>query len=208
MNLKEEIEAIIRDMFRTGKVVSTDPDNVTVKVKFDDVDEFVSGDLQVLNRKTLEDKDLQMPDIGELVACLFLGTGQTSGYVLGSVYNGDNKPPANSQDKWVKQFKDGTRLEYDRAENKLNIEIKGDVVLHIEKDKNIKIEGEFNLESCKNINANAAENLNVEAQEANINCAAVNLGQSAQFGVVHETSPCPLYGVFHLNPSQTTKTAP
>jgi len=254
--MKEEIAAVIRDMFRVGKVVSTDPEKATVKVKFDDVDEFVSGDLQVLNRKTLYDKDYQMPDIGELVACLFLGSGQISGYVLGSVYGGEINPPANSQDKWVKEFKDGTRFEYDRAENILNIEIKGEALIHVEKtqsvkiddniyfeagkdieanvtdnvtiqigkdinktingnanthvdqDKNLSVGGSINMEAGVDINANITGDLNVDASIANIKAPEVNLGSAPQFKALHEKCPCPLYGIFHLNPSSQVKVSP
>jgi len=256
MNLEEQILAIIRDMFRNGKVVSTDPDAVTVKVKFDDIDEFTSYDLQVLNRKTKDDKDYQMPDIGEVVACLFLGSGQMSGYVLGSVYTKNTLPPSNSQDKWVKEFKDGTRIEYDRAENKLNIEIKGETAVHIEKthsvkiednidfeadkditaavmenvtiqigkdvnttingnanthidqDKGLSVEGSINVDAGVDVNANITGDFNVDASAANIKASEVNLGSKPMFKVVHETSPCPLYGICHLNPSSEVTVAP
>jgi phage baseplate assembly protein V len=190
--MKEDVAAMFRDMFRIGEVVGTKPENCTARVQFKDADGMVSGDLQIIYCNTLKNKDYWLPDVGEIVVCIFLGNGQTSGFVLGSVYNAESKPPAGNQDKWAKEFEDGTRIEYDRKENKLNIDINGDVILHIEKDKDVKISG----------------NLNLEASEANINCPAINLGTDANLGVVHEASPCPLYGVFHLNPSQTTKTAP
>jgi len=45
------------------------------------------------------------------------------------------------------------------------------------------------------------------AGDVSINAASCNLGNNAVQGVIHAASPCPVFGVFHLNPSQTTKTA-
>ncbi len=114
---------------RVGIVDSTNPAKVTARVKIPDLDDLISHDLQVLQRKTRKDKDYWNPDLEEEVLCLFLGNGLERGFVLGALYNKEDKPPANSQDKRCIVFEDGTRLEYDRKEHKLTADVKGDAVI-------------------------------------------------------------------------------
>jgi phage baseplate assembly protein V len=235
--MNEDMSAMLRDIFRVGEVVSTNPENCTVRVQFKDTDDLVSGNLQILKNKTMEDKDYSMYDIGELVACIFLGNGSISGFVLGAIYSEKDKPKENSQEVWAKEFKDGTKIRYDREEHKLDIKLNGIALLHfakngdvdskvniiiegdadifskeninliVEKDKKTDVKGSINVSSGIDINVGATGDVNVDASTANFNCPAVNLGENATQGVIHAASPCPLYGVFHLNPSQTTKTA-
>lgn len=205
--MNEEISAALRDIFRIGKVVSTNPENCTVKVQFLDTDGLVSGDLQILKNNALENKDYSMYDIDEQVACIFLGNGPVAGYVLGALYGQKTKPNENSQDLWAKEFKDGTKIKYDRKAHKMDITINGEVNVYIQKDKSIIADGNMNFGAGMDANINATGDVNVDASTANISCPEVNLGTGASEGVIHAKSPCPLYGVFHQLPSQTTKTA-
>jgi phage baseplate assembly protein V len=333
--MNEEIAAALRDIFRIGKVVSTNPENCTARVQFLDTDGLVSGDLQILKPKTLLDKYYSMYDIDEQVACIFLGNGPVAGYILGSLYGQKTKPVENNQDVWAHEFKDGTKIRYDRKEHKLEkivngyvdeyiqndktveidgnvseqmhsnkvlevdgnvneqihsdktLEVDGNASEHIHSNKSLEVDGYFdeqihsdktvevdgnssehihgnkatevdsnvncqihgnkllevdgnvnehihsnkvveidgnineqihgnkaleidgnlNFESGIDINLKATGDVNINASRANISCPVVNLGNNASQGVIHAASPCPLFGVFHLLPSQTTKTA-
>jgi len=132
--MNEQIAAALRDMFRVGEIVSTDPESVTARVQFRDTDDVVSAPLQVLQRYTVENKSYEMPDVGEIVACLFLGNGSISsaGYILGKLYNKNDVPPETGQDISYMKFKDDTTFKYDREEHKATVEIKGDVEIDIE----------------------------------------------------------------------------
>lgn len=116
-----------RSIFRIGEVTSTLPNKGKVKVKFEDMDDLVSYEMWVLNRKTREDKDYWMPDIKDQVFCLFLGNGMEAGCVLGAIYSDKDKPPVNSQDKRHVRFKDGSVFEYDRKTHALTVDVKGDI---------------------------------------------------------------------------------
>jgi phage baseplate assembly protein V len=205
--MNSEVAAALRDILRVGEVVSTNPENCTARVQFKDTDDLISGDLHILFPKIMRDKFYWLPDIGEAVLCVFLGNGPIAGFVLGSYYNFLDEPKEESQDVTAIQFEDDTLVRYDRDEHKLEIIVKGDVDVYIEKDKKTQIDGNVNIEAGIDINAKATGNVNVDASEANFDCPAVNLGTGANMGVVHEKSPCPLYGIFHLLPSQTTRTA-
>lgn len=116
-------------MIRVGKVVAVDDKNAKVRVQIEDADAVVSYWLPVVHQKTQDDKHYWLPDIGELVVCAFYEDDWDTGFVLGAVYNDKDKPPAQTKDKFVIEFKDGTRIEYDRESHKLHINVKGQLYL-------------------------------------------------------------------------------
>ncbi|MCD8349566.1 MAG: phage baseplate assembly protein V [Planctomycetaceae bacterium] len=137
----------IRRAFEVGEVVSTNPDLVTVKVQFPDLDNVISNDLQILNRRAFGDRDYDMPDIGELVVCAFLGNGIERGFILGSLYSLLDLPPVKDQNKRHTSFRDGTWLEYDRAQHKLSGHVVGDVDLRADGDIRLVAGGNLYLQA-------------------------------------------------------------
>jgi len=122
----------IKDIFRTGEVVETDPENCLVRVKFPDTDELVSGWLQVVQQQTLKNKHYYMPDIEELVVCIFLGNGPIAGFVLGAIYNKIDTLPYNGQDTYYTEYNDKTLLQYDRKTHEATANIKGNVSVTVD----------------------------------------------------------------------------
>jgi len=179
----------IRDIFRLGEVVETDPENCLVRVKFPDTDELVSGWLQVVQQQTLKNKHYYMPDIEELVVCVFLGNGPIAGFVLGAVYNDIDTPPYNGDDTYYREYKDKTLLQYDRKTHEAIANIMGNVSVNVDGNEGgeesdeadgtvdvtvkdaIKITGkslEVTLEDeklleCTEIKVSASEDITIEA---------------------------------------------
>lgn len=114
-------------MIRFGKVVAVDEKNARVRVQIEDADAVITYWLPVATHKSQDDKFYWLPDVGELVVCAFYENDWDTGVVLGAVYNQKDTPPATSRDKFVIQFKDGTRIEYDRSSHKLTIHSVGDI---------------------------------------------------------------------------------
>ncbi len=125
-------------MIRVGKVVAVDDKTAKVRVQIEDADAVVSYWLPVVQQKTQNDKHYWLPDIGELVVCAFYEDDWDTGFVLGAVYNDKDKPPTQTRDKFVIEFKDGTRIEYDRAEHKLHINVKGDILIEADGNMTLK----------------------------------------------------------------------
>lgn len=121
----DELKSKLKNMIRVGVVSSINPTNGTAKVVFHEKEELVSGDLPIIYRQTFKNKDYTMPDIDEQVVCVFLENGLESGFILGAIYSEADTPPANSADKWVKHFSDGTVVEYDRSAHKLTASVNG-----------------------------------------------------------------------------------
>lgn len=112
----------LEDIIRVGNVDSINSKNGTVRVRFPDRDDKVTGELKVIYSKTHRDKDYYMPDIDEIVLCIFLPNQQEEGFVLGTFYNEvDIIPTGANADKKIWSFADGGKFEYDRSSGELNI---------------------------------------------------------------------------------------
>lgn len=90
------------EFMRYGRVSSVDLKRATAKVVFEDRDDVVSFDLQVLQKNTLNKKAYWMPEIDEIAVCLFLANGQESGIIIGTLYAED----AESKHKPVSEISD------------------------------------------------------------------------------------------------------
>lgn len=78
----------IKNIIRIGRVSSIDVNTNTARVAFSDKDDLVSGNLMIVNRGSMVDKDYWIPDIDEQVLCLMQpnasGKGLNDGFILGS----------------------------------------------------------------------------------------------------------------------------
>lgn len=119
------MDAILKNLIRVGRVSSLG--KATARVVFPDRQNMVSYDLQVIVRKSQNDKDYWMPDIGEQVVCLFLPSGNAQGFILGSFYSDVDQPPVDNPNKRHVTFADGTVIEYDRSTHTLTVNAQGPV---------------------------------------------------------------------------------
>lgn len=95
------------------------------KVVFPDHGNMPSPWLPVGFARTKDDVEYDPLAKGEPVACLMTDNGE-SGVVVCSIFNDACPPPADAENLWMRQFKDGTKLTYDRETKKFTAELKGD----------------------------------------------------------------------------------
>lgn len=131
----EQVVDLLAQCIRLGTVTGRDAATLRVQVTCADTvtAALVTDWLPVLVPRANEDRQYDLPDMGDRVLCLFLPHGREAGFVLGSLYSGD-APPVQDGDKWHRVFKDGTTLEYDRKANRLAAVIKGSGILEVECD--------------------------------------------------------------------------
>ena len=128
--LKERLSALESyKPVRIGEVVAVYPQRATARVKFLDMDEETSYELQILHPHTYKDKAYWMPRIGEKVVCLMLNL--TDGFIVGGFYHNDCPPPTESGDKAVITFEDGTWIEHDKRNHKITVDCKGNVEITV-----------------------------------------------------------------------------
>lgn len=141
-----QLEARLNNLVRIGEVSSVNEKDCTVKVVFQEFDNnLVSYDLPVMVKQSLVNKDYYLPDVNEQVICIFLATGLESGFVLGSLYNEEDKPLIANANKRSITFSDGAYIEYDREKHELNISAK---TMNLKGDLNIN----GNIKATGNIN--------------------------------------------------------
>ena len=125
----DAVERRLAQAFRIGIVSRLYESRGAVRVVMPDADCIESHILPVLARKTHLDKDYWLPDIGEQVLCVFLPTGQETGFVIGSPWSEPDPPPVASADIRHIRFLDGTWLEYNRASGDMQVHCRGKITL-------------------------------------------------------------------------------
>jgi len=190
------IEESLKRLVRIGVVTQVFEDKGTVRVMLPDADKEITYELPVLVRKTLKDKDYWLPDIGEHVLCVFLPIGEEQGFVIGAFYSKADKVPVSDKNKKVIEFEDGTKIEYNRKEHKLKIEVKGEADIEVEKDAKIEVKGNVEISANGKVVVSGKGTVEIDG------------GSGVSQKPVHDASPCPLFGVCHLCPSMTIKISP
>lgn len=95
-----------------------------------------------------QNKSYAMPDVGEVVVCLFASNADQTGtgWIIGSRFHDNSPPNANNQDVARIDFKDKTYLEYDREKHKMRLEFEDGTFLQYDGKKH-----EFRLECVGNV---------------------------------------------------------
>lgn len=122
--IKQAIEDYLKNLIRVGVVSSVNIKKGSAKVYFEDRG-MVSGELSIIYKWTMKNKEYSMPAIGEQVVCIFLGNGLEKGFILGATYNKQDTTPVQSKDKRHFTFDDGTVIEYDIETHKLTANVNG-----------------------------------------------------------------------------------
>lgn len=131
-------------MWRVGKVSVVNYEKATVRCVFPDINEQ-SGELIVLQGRTIGTMDYSIPAIGEVGPVLLDKNG--NGFYLGSGYSkAFEKPKEGKENKEIKKFKDGSIIEFDADDSTFKIYSKNKIIFESEneillKSSLVKIEG-------------------------------------------------------------------
>ena len=88
---------------------------------------IVSSWLPVLVPNSQNNHDELHLDINEHVASLMLGNGLEQGFILGAIYDEKNLPLVGDKDIRMVKFEDGSTVQYDRRNHKMQICVQGDI---------------------------------------------------------------------------------
>ncbi len=100
---------------RIGEVVAIDAAKCRVKVHFEEMDDYTSDWLPVLQFGTGNVKHYWLPSVGEQVVCVFNSDGSEEGFVIGSYYpEGAYPPESGAQMRFVK-FPDGSLVRWNNG---------------------------------------------------------------------------------------------
>lgn len=151
----DALAAVVGNLFQIGKVTSVNDAAGTCRVVMPDADNMESFDLRVLQAKTHQDKQYIMPDVGEMVLCAFLPSGNEQGFVLGAYYSVTDPVPVTTRNKWHVRFRDGATIEYDKKAHVLSAVIPGDATIKTTGNIAATAEGTITGTSKKSITLNA-----------------------------------------------------
>lgn len=112
-------------VLKIGKVSSIDYEKGSVVVVLEDQDNLVSDPLPLLSFS------YEMPEVNDLVACIFLGP---EGICLGKYFNETNLPVVTGQSLWHKNLFDQGGISYNSDTKTLTI-----------KTEKIQIEGDLKV---------------------------------------------------------------
>ncbi|SPT67654.1 Phage P2 baseplate assembly protein gpV [Anaerobiospirillum thomasii] len=156
----EELKHLLSMVIRVGEITSIDPFRHTARVVFPEDDNCTSYDLPILCPNTLKNHNYHMPDIGEDAVCLFRPDGIEDGFILGSFYAGDVKPPATDPDIRMVKFNDDTTVTYNRKTHELDIVIEGTKIHADRQTVDVTTPKTINLKST-DINIQASNTVNI-----------------------------------------------
>lgn len=131
-------------MLRFGNISSIDASTGLYKVTFEE-DNLVSGQLPYLVKNTKFNNDESPFDEGEHVACL-MDENCENGVILGATNTSTDKPKVGNKDIRVTTYKDGSFIQYDRANKKLTVSCEGDVEIIKSTNTSIKASTKITLD--------------------------------------------------------------
>jgi len=112
---------------RVGVVAQVDTARCACRVRFDDLQDLVSGWLPALQRGAGAFQTYSLPNIGDQVLCGFLGNGAEQGFILGAFFNDVDAPAESGAGVHLVKFPDGSQVKWDNGA--LEITAAGDVAI-------------------------------------------------------------------------------
>jgi len=143
----EDVQQTLTKCIRVGTVSSINAEKHTARVVFSDEGNNVSYDLPIIVPNTYDNSDYQMPDINEDVLCLFLPDGVEDGFILGSWYAGEVKPPCDNPEIRRVKFKDGTTVSYNRLTHELDAQVENTLIHADRSDVSIIAPGDITIKA-------------------------------------------------------------
>jgi phage baseplate assembly protein V len=136
------------------------------RVEFEALDGIVSDWLPVVVPFSGDNKRVYAVNVNECVVCLMDKTAE-DGVIIGKYYDTDNSAPESGDEVDYIEYSDGTKIKYDIANSKLEVEFKGEVVIKasgvITLDNNeVKVTGDLkvdgSIEAIGNVKGMEVEN--------------------------------------------------
>lgn len=151
------------NLVREGVVSSVNYYTCRCRVTFSDRNGLVSDELPVLTLYASKNKTYALPAVGERVVVLSVSNDYTSGggYVIGSLYAGDNDPDVGNENITQMSFQDGTTVTYDAAEKKITVDCEGEIAINAQGNLSIRSEGDISLMSNGSINISASDDVDI-----------------------------------------------
>lgn len=125
-------------LLRIGKVSSINFEKGSVVVVFEEHESIVTDSLPLLSYS------YDMPEVGDLVACVFLDKDYQRGICLGKYYNQTNLPIKKGNSIWYKSLMDEGDIQYNSKTKTLTIRAENiNVEGHVTINGNLTVRGDI-----------------------------------------------------------------
>lgn len=124
--MKADLLRMLHNLVRLGSVEEVDHARSRARVRMGNL---LTDWLPVMTARAGGDRTWWHLDAGEQVLVLSPGGDLAHGLVLGSLYQSDHPAPSDDPDLHRTEYKDGTVIEYHRADHRLRADVQGDIEL-------------------------------------------------------------------------------
>jgi phage baseplate assembly protein V len=138
----------LKNLIRVGKISSINYAAGRVRVVFPDQDSIVSDEIPYV---TLMGEEYEMPDVGDQVLVIGLGSGLIRGFCLGSFFYSQKLPVQSGPNIYYKRFKKDALMTYNRATKTFTI--KADTIVF---DGNVQITGGLQVAGSASVGGDLA----------------------------------------------------
>lgn len=162
----------LEDMIKVGIINEIDLKKTLYRVKFEQDDDVKSYWFQPLFASTNKNKVYHQYSLGEQVLVLMPYEGNQDGYIVGSMYSDEDKPPRTNEGLQYIEFENGDYIQYDKTNKSLTVNAPDcELVLNV---KSLKIQAD-NIETIGKSLQNTAESISVMCDDyvANADCAMI-----------------------------------
>ncbi len=150
---------IIKNLFRVATVSSVNYQAGKVRVTFKDKENTTSGEIPMMAFEYM------MPEPGDSVFCIFLGTGTSQGVCIGKFFSQMVKPVEWGKKLYYKHFWNESYLKYDSQTKTFtisaqNIRLMGDVTI----TGNLTVEGSTRINQGLIVDSDVKVDGNIHAE--------------------------------------------
>lgn len=138
-----DIQRLIGDLAREGRVVSVDLAAGTARVEF--ADDLTTGEIPWLERRTGSTRTWSPPAIGEQVMVLAPEADTARGVIIGSLSSDAHPHPAND-DSTLTEYEDRARIGYDPKTHTLTAILPAGATVRIDADGGLSFNGDMTVD--------------------------------------------------------------
>ncbi|WP_304158890.1 phage baseplate assembly protein V [Fusobacterium ulcerans] len=130
----------------------------TARVRIPELDNKMTGDLQVLVPLTNGDQEYKMPAVETQVVCLFIGDRIDRGYIIGSYYSKKYQVPGGAvKEKIILKYPGGAEIEIDKKSGVMKLDVIKELIISTPKvtiNSDVEIKGKLDVEKETTIKDN------------------------------------------------------
>lgn len=121
----------------------------TARVRIPELDNKMTGDLQVLVPLTNGDQEYKIPAVETQVVCLFIGDRIDRGYIIGSYYSKKYQVPGGAvKEKIILKYPGGAEIEIDKKSGVMKLDVIKELIISTPKvtiNSDVEIKGKTSI---------------------------------------------------------------